>query len=109
MISGLTQFLAEFFQKTLAYLSSWAHELFISLLGAQWLLDLLPMEVIEWFADGNHLGFIDELSIAADALAWINWMLPLEPIIGLYLLGLTSVGAVRLIRWVLALIPTLGL
>lgn len=51
-----------------------------------------------------------ELDFAAfEALIWdVAWILPVWTILGIYTATYTACGLVRVIRWILAFIPTIG-
>ena len=66
-----------------------------------WAIELLPDEIGSFFESVDWAWFTDFIQDA-------TWIIPLWSILGIYSTALGLAFSVRLIRWVLAFIPTIG-
>ena len=66
-----------------------------------WAIGLIPPEVID---------VLDGLNIAqlASIIEDVAWILPFWTALGVYVIAYGVCGGIRLIRWILAFIPTIG-
>ena len=64
----------------------------------QWLIDLLPASVIDWL-HSNPLAGVYEL------IRGVNYIVPVVPLVGIWLLTLQIIVAIRVGRWVKSFIP----
>lgn len=68
---------------------------------AVWAIDLLPEGLADTLRD---IDFAWLASIVSD----LTWIIPLWAVLGMYSACYATCALIRLVRWVLALIPTIG-
>lgn len=74
---------------------------FIKDVALPFFLSKIPESVKEVFSDLN-------IDLFESLIYDVAWILPIWTILAMYALIYAACGAVRIIRWVLAMIPTIG-
>lgn len=106
IVTKIVEFAREWADAVLEY-TRWLWEWFVWLLGKLWdelwphIHDMLPPEFQQR---------LNDLPISAARAVWqdVAWILPIEEVLGIVFTTYAVVATIRLVRWCLALVPTIG-